>query len=63
MKKGAFTVSHRNFENINSIATSHLCEIGFSSMATMKTTQRNRLTLKNDVFLCVSTIEQCTENL
>jgi hypothetical protein len=32
-------------------------------MATMKTTQRNRLTLKNDVFLCVSTIDQYTENL
>ena len=35
-------------------ATSYLCELTFSSMAQIKSKQRNRLNLENDLILCVA---------
>lgn len=38
-------------------ATSYLCESGFSRMVSIKTKSRNRLSLENDMILCITNIK------
>lgn len=44
-------------------ATSYLCELTFSSMAQIKSKQRNRLNLENDLILCVTKTDPRWEKL
>ena len=50
-------------EHLLPIASTYLCEVTFSAMATIKTKQRNRLPLENSLITAVASLPPRTDGL